>query len=198
MDYPHFVLARVYEHIGPIDRGDRYEDPLNEVLETTGIGRVTGGGSQLAENGRIEFADIEIELVDLDAALQTAVDALERAGAPQGSEIHLDGTVLREFGATQCVAVYLDGVTLPEEVYADLDFDQLIGELDGAAGAGSYRGHWQGPEETGLYFFGPNAEELFTRIHPALSALSVGQNARVVVNEGRSGAPSRTVRLPRR
>jgi hypothetical protein len=198
MDYPHFVLARFYEHIMPIDRGDRYEDPLNDALEAAGIGRVTGGGSQLTEDGRIAFADIEIELVDLDAALQAAVEALERAGAPQGSEIHLDGTVLREFGAAQCVAVYLDGVGLPQEIYADLDFDQVIGELEGAAGEGSYRGHWQGPEETGLFFFGPNAEELFTRIQPALSALPIGQNARVVVNEGKPGAPAgRTVRLPR-
>jgi hypothetical protein len=197
-DFPHFVIARFFEHIEPIDRGDRYEDPLNEALEAAGIGRVTGGGSQLTEVGRIEFADIEIELADLDAALQAAVQALERAGAPQGSEIHLDGRVLREFGAAQCVAVYLDGVSLPEEVYAALDFDQLIAELDGAAGSGSFRGHWQGPEETGLFFFGPDAEELFTRIHPALLALPIGQNARVVVNEGKAGSPSRTVRLPRR
>jgi len=196
--YPHFVLARVYEHIGPIDRGDRYEDPLSEVLEAAEIGRVTGGGSQLNEEGRIEFADIEIELLDLDGALQTAVTALERAGAPRGSEIHLDGEVLREFGAAQCVAVYLDGVTLPEEVYADLDFDQLIAELDGVAGEGSYRGHWQGNEETGLFFYGPNAEELFARIHPALSPLPIAQNARIVVNEGKAGSPARTVRLPRR
>jgi hypothetical protein len=197
MEYPHFVLARFYEHIGPIDRGDRYEDPLNEMLESAAIGRVTGGGSQLTDEGRIEFADIEIELVDLDAALQVAVETLERAGAPQGSEIHLDGSVLREFGAAQCVAVYLDGVTLPDEVYADFDFDQLIAEIDGAAGEGSYRGHWQGAEETGLYFFGPNAEELFARIHPVLLALPIGQNARVVVNEGKEGSPMRTVRLPR-
>jgi hypothetical protein len=196
MDYPHFVLARVFEHIEPIDRGIRYEDPLNEALESAGIGRVTGGGSQLTEDGRIEFADIEIELADLEAALQAAVAALERAGAPQRSEIHLDGSVLREFGAAQCVAVYLDGVTLPDEVYADLDFDMLIAGLDGAAGAGSYHGHWQGAEETGLYFFGPNAEELFARIEGPLRALPIGQNARVVVNEGKSTS-ARTVRLPR-
>jgi hypothetical protein len=198
MDYPHFVFARFYEHIGPIDRGERYEDPLDDVLKAAGIGRVTGGGSQLTEDGRIEFADIEIELADLDGALQTAVEALERAGAPQGSEIHLDGSVLRQFGGAQCVAVYLDGVTLPEEVYADLDFDQVIAELDGAAGEGSYRGHWQGNEETGLFFFGPNAEDLFTQIQPALSALPIGQNARIVVNEGKASASPRTVRLPRR
>jgi hypothetical protein len=197
MDYPHFVLARFYEHIGPIDRGDRYEDPLNEVLEAAGIGRVTGGGSQLTEDGRIEFADIEIELADLDAALQVAVEALERAGAPHGSEIRLDGSVLREFGTMQCVTVYLDGVTLPQEVYADLDFDQLIAELEGVAGEGSYRGHWQGPEETALYFFGPDAEQLFTRLEPVLRALSIGQNARVVLRHGEKGLNPREVRMPR-
>jgi hypothetical protein len=198
MDYPHFVLARFYQHIEPIDRGDRYEDPLNDALEAAGIGRVTGGGSQLTEEGRIAFADIEIELADLDGALQTAVQALERAGAPQGSEIHQDGSVLREFGSAQCVAVYLDGVSLPDEVYADLDFDQLVAQIDGAAGEGSYRGHWQGPEETGLFFFGPDAEDLFARIEPVLLALPIGQNARVVVNESKSGDSGRTVRLPRR
>lgn len=197
MAYPHFVIARFYEHIEPIDRGSRYEDPLHEVLESAGIGCVTGGGSQLTEEGRIEFADIEIELADLDGALQTAVQALERAGAPRGSEIHLDGSVLREFGTTQCVAVYLDGVSLPDHVYADLDFDQLVTDLDVVAGAGSFRGFWQGPEETGLFLFAPNAEELFARIHPHLLTLPIGQNARVVVNEGRDSAAVRTVRLPR-
>jgi hypothetical protein len=198
MTYPHFVIARFFEHIEPIDRGSRYEDPLNEVLEPAGIGRVTGGGSQLTESGRIAFADIEIELVDLDEALNKAVQTLERAGAPQGSEIHLDGRVLREFGAAQCVAVYLDGVSLPDEVYADLDFDQLVADIEEVAGQGSYRGHWQGNEETGLFFFGSHAEELFARIQPVLLTKPIGQNARIVVNEGKQGTQSRTVRLPRR
>jgi hypothetical protein len=196
MEYPHFVIARFFEHIEPIDRG-RYEDPLNDALQSAGIGRVTGGGSQLNEDGRIEFADIEIELADLDDALQVAVRVLEQAGAPQGSEIHLDGTVLRDFGATQCVEVYLDGVGLPDEVYAALDFDELLAALEAAAGAGTYHGHWQGPEETGLFFFDPNAEELFARIEPILLRVPIGQNARVVVNSGKPGTSSRTVRLPR-
>jgi hypothetical protein len=196
-EYPHFVLARLFEHIGPIDRGSRYEDPLNEVLESASIGRVTGGGSQLTKDGRIEFADIEIELADLDDALNVAVQALERAGAPQGSEIVRDGRVLRQFGTAQCVAVYLDGVSLPDEVYAELDFDRLIAEIDAAAGEGSYRGHWQGTEETGLYFFGPNAEELFARIQPVLLARPIGQNARIVINAGKDGRSAQTVRLPR-
>ena len=33
MDFPHVVLARIYEHIEPIDRGERYEDPLQAALD---------------------------------------------------------------------------------------------------------------------------------------------------------------------
>jgi hypothetical protein len=38
--------AAMRQHIEPLDRGDRYEDPLQATLEKVGIGRVTGGGSQ--------------------------------------------------------------------------------------------------------------------------------------------------------
>ena len=77
MDFPHVVIARMFEHIGPIDRGERYEDPLHEVLEGTTIGRVTGGGSQLNELGGIEFADVEMELADLDDALRAGLVAVD-------------------------------------------------------------------------------------------------------------------------
>ena len=82
MNFPHVILARLYEHIEPIDRGDRYEDPLRAVLEQATIGRVTGGGSQLNELGAVAYADVEIELANLDGALGVVVDALEKAGAP--------------------------------------------------------------------------------------------------------------------
>jgi hypothetical protein len=82
MDLPHVVLARVYQHIEPIDRGDRYEDPLQAVFEQAMIGRVTGGGSQLNELGGIAYADIEIELANVDEAVRVVVEALENAGAP--------------------------------------------------------------------------------------------------------------------
>src|SRR5687768_3376394 len=125
MDYPHLVLARLYEYIEPIDRGDRYEDPLDAALGKASLGRVTGGGSQLDELGGITFADIEIELANLDDAPRVVADALEAAGAPQGSELLLasDESVLREFGTHQCLAVFLDGISLPAEVYAELDFE---------------------------------------------------------------------------
>lgn len=140
MDFPHLVLARVYEHIEPIDRGDRYEGPLQATLETMGIGRVTGGGSQLDELGSITYADVEIELADVDGALRIVAEALEAAGAPQGAELinASDNRVLPEFGKLQCLAIYLDGTSLPDEVYAELHFEATVAAIGAAAGDDSY------------------------------------------------------------
>ena len=200
MDFPHAVIARLYEHIEPVDRGERYEDPLQARLEQHGnLGRVTGGGSQLNESGGIAHADVEIELANLDEAVRIVVEALEAAGAVQGSELIDVSTsrVLKDLGTQQCVAVFLDGVTLPDEVYETLDFDALVSDLGGAAGDTSYRGFWQGAEETGLFFFGPDAEALFARIEPALRRLPIGQNARVVIRYGKPNLNPRELRLPR-
>ena len=56
----HFVLARITEHVEPIERGERYEEPLADFLKEHGLGEVTGGGSQLTQDGEIEFADVEL------------------------------------------------------------------------------------------------------------------------------------------
>lgn len=199
MDFPHLVLARVYEHIEPMDRGDRYEEPLHDTLERLKLGRVTGGGSQLDELGAITYAEVEIELADVDAAVGIVAEALEAAGAPQGSELiqASDDRVLREFGKLQCLAIYLDGTSLPDEVYAELDFDAVVAELGAAAGDDSFRGFWQGPEETGLFFFGPDAEAMFARVEPVLRRLPIGQNARVVIRHGKQGLGPREIRMPR-
>src|SRR5690349_1789865 len=108
MATPTMIMARLYEPIQPMDRGDRYEDPLDAALNERQVGAVTGGGSQLDADGAIEFAEIEIELTDVEEGIAVAVEALEKAGAPEGSEIRRDGNVIRQFGTQQCVAVYLD------------------------------------------------------------------------------------------
>jgi hypothetical protein len=198
VDYPHLILAQLHEHIEPLDRGSRYEDPLQSALEAASAGIVTGGGSMLSQLGEIEFVDLEIALADLDSALQLTVDVLERAGAPQGSRLLMGESVLREFGVNQCLAIYLDGVTLPDEVYASLDFDAVVGQLQEAAGPNSYLGYWQGPQETGLYYSAPDAEAMFTRVEPLLRGMPIGQNARVVIRRGRESLQPRTVRIPRR
>ena len=191
------LIARLYEHVEPLDRGARYEDPLDAALRQRGLGEVSGGGSEMTETGEIEFADIEMQVSNLDDALPVIVGSLEASGAPIAAELIGDGGVLRRFGRQQSVAVYLDGATLPDEIYADLDFDQVVDQLTTAAGEGSFHGFWQGAEETGLFFFGAEAEAMFARVEPVLRALPIGQNARVVVRPGRGNAGERTIRMPR-
>jgi len=197
MAFPHLVIARFYEPIGPMDRGSRYEDPLHAALDEVKAGEVTGGGSQLNASGGIDYAEIEIELADLEAALDLVVAGLERAGAPRGSELIQGDRVLREFGQHECLAIYLDGTSLPDEVYATLDFDQVVKDIGALAGPDSYHGAAQGAEETGLMLFGPDAEAMFARVEPLLKTLPIGQNARVVIREGKKGVNPRTTRMPR-
>ena len=198
MPNPHVVIARFYEHIEPIDRG-RYEDPLQEALEKSNAGQVTGGGSQLNELGGIDYAEVEIELANMDGAVSTVTETLEKAGAPKGSELIAaeDGRVLQTFGRNECLAIYLDGVSLPDEVYANLDFDAVVTEIGTAAGPDSFHGFSQGNEETGLFFFGSSADDMFARVEPVLRQLPIGQNARVVIRHGKSGQNPREVRMPR-
>ena len=197
MPDPVTLTARLHEHIEPLDRGERYEDPLDTALRAADLGEVTGGGSQLGALGEIEFADIEIRVLSVDDALPMIVRSLEDAGAPVGSQIISSAGTVREFGQQQSVAVYLDGVSLPDEVYAELDFDDVVARLTAAAGDGSYHGCWQGNEETGLFFFGRSAEQMFERVEHVLRAMPIGQNARIVVRPGRAGSNDRSVRLPR-
>jgi len=105
--------------------------------------------------------------------------------------------VIREFGEQQSVAVYLDGTTLPDEVYANLDFDDLVARLTEAAGPDSYHGYWGGPEETGLFFFGRDAESTFSALETVLRQMPIGQNARVVIRATRNPVLDRTLRMPR-
>ena len=133
----------------------------------------------------------------MDAAIPIIVEQLERAGAPVGSQLLGSDGVLRAFGRQQSLAIYLDGVTLPDDVYATLDFDALIAGLAEPAGTDSYHAFWQGPQETGLFFFGPDAEAMWAKVEPALRAMPIGQNARVVLRAGADATTWRTVRIPR-
>ena len=111
--------------------------------------------------------------------------------------IGADGWTEVELASGKQLTVYLYGTTLPDEVYAALDFEALVQQLTDAAGPDSHHGSWQGPEETGPFFFGADAEGMWARVEPVLRVLPIGQNARVVVRPGTGLTDARTIRLPR-
>ena len=71
----------------------------------------------------------------------------------------------------EAVIVYLDGIHLPDEVYRDYDLTTLAEHLEDAITverAGKFDGSETGNEETALYMYGPDADELFAAIEPIL------------------------------
>jgi hypothetical protein len=98
-----FVFVKIPESIMPIERGDKYEDPLDEALKKAGLGEVTGGGSQLGDpnadgSPHIEWVGIDVDLLDLSRGLPFLRGELKRLGAPQGTtlEFNVDGVETSE------------------------------------------------------------------------------------------------------
>lgn len=177
------IIARLNVRAQPLDRGDLFEDPLAELLQAAGRGKVTGGGTQLGEEGEIEFCDLEITVAGAtDATLEALREALERLGAPKGSRlIWNEGANEIAFGACEGVAVYLNGTDLPASVYEACDVNVVYEELGRLVGSeGRVVSHWQGPRETALYLYGQSADAMRARIRPFLDTYPLCQKARIV------------------
>jgi hypothetical protein len=87
-----FVFVKIPESIMPIERGDKYEDPLDEALKASSLGEVTGGGTQLDKpnpdgSASIAWVGIDVELSDIERGVPFLVATLKKLGAPKGSAL---------------------------------------------------------------------------------------------------------------
>jgi hypothetical protein len=177
------VIARLNVRAQPLDRGEVFEDPLDQILQAAGTGQVTGGGTMLGTDGEIEFCDVEITVPDAkDATLDAIRETLEGLGAPKGSRlIWNDGAKELEFGTLEGLAVYLNGTDLPDAVYEQSDVNVVYDEFGKLVGSeGRVVSHWQGPRETALYLYGRSAEMMLSRIRPFLENYPLCDKARIV------------------
>jgi hypothetical protein len=174
------VVARLNDRMQPMDRGERYEDPLQELLAANGWGEVSGGGSQLSEDGEIMFCDLELELAAVTPDILRAIaDKLDSLGAPIGSRILSEPEL--SLGSHEGLGIYLNGTDLPDETYQNCDVDVVYSEFNRLlTGIGSVHSHWQGPTETALYVYGRTAGEMRAALQPFLDSYPLCQRARVV------------------
>lgn len=86
-DGNHFLYVLIPGDIRPIERGERFEGPLQELLSASELGKVTGGGSQLGEGSSIEYCGIDVVLYDLERGIQLLRQELPRLGAPRNTVI---------------------------------------------------------------------------------------------------------------
>lgn len=179
-----FVTAQLNHLIMPIDRGERYEDPLDEALSNEGLGYTDGGGTMQKQSGEIEHIDVEIALSDKEKGIPFIISKLEEFGAPKGSilKIHdTDPSTEIPFGVSEGVGIYLDGVNLPEEVYKTSDVNVVIDELNKRIeGIGEMQSYWQGNTETALYFYGKDQKRMIELMQGFLETYPLCKGARVV------------------
>ena len=187
------VTAQLNHLLMPLDRGARYEDPLQEALSAHGLGTVDGGGTMQAPSGEIAYIDVAVILSDAGRGIPFLITTLEALGAPRGSKLQIaEAGAVREipFGQAEGVAVYLDGVNLPDEVYATSDVNVVIEELDRRLeGVGEMQSYWEGPRETALYFYGRDADEMRRRMADFLASYPLCAGARVVTIAPRAELP---------
>jgi hypothetical protein len=178
------ITAQLNHKLMPIDRGDRYEDPLNVALAKQGFGEAGGGGTMQLKSGEIEFIDVEMYLNKTDKSIPFVIERLESFGAPKGSKLIIrEGEKKTEisFGKAEGFGVYLDGVNLPGEVYKTCDVNLVIDEFNRLVkGHGSVQSHWQGQTETALYIYGDDAELMKKLIEPYMASYPLCKGARVV------------------
>jgi hypothetical protein len=181
---PIFAYAQLNARIMPLDRGERYEEPLEEALADNGFGEVTGGGTMQSQNGEIEFCGIDIDLHDVAKGVPFVCRFLTERGAPKGSKLQyeLDGKKMEvPFGEAEGLAIYLNGTDLHDEVYKECDVNEVYNEINRLLGdRGSIQGHWQGPTETALYLYGRSADEMRKLISQYLAEYPLCQRSRVV------------------
>jgi len=180
-----FITIQLNDKIMPLDRGEHYEEPIEEYLEKHNYGEVSGGGTMQGQSGEIQFCDIEVLLYnknDKPKVIGELINMLEHLGAPKGSRvITADSEETIAFGRKEGLAIYLDGINLPEPVYAECDSNFVLEELSKLVGYdGEVQRYWQGDTETALYFYGDSFENMKTAISEFISTYPLCQNARVV------------------
>ncbi|MBD1260963.1 hypothetical protein HZY62_10225 [Maribacter polysiphoniae] len=179
-----FIVATLNDKVMPIDRGEIYEDPLNEFLKANGIGEVTGGGTMQLKKGELEYCDVEIQLNSEEineSYISSIIEKLEELGAPKGSKLTIEKTDQKiEFGKKEGLGIYLDGINLSDEVYKTSDSEALAKEIRRLANIeDDTLRYWQGNTETGLYFYGESFEKIKNAIADFVSTHPECENCRI-------------------
>jgi len=73
--------------ITPIERSERFEEPLDAVLRERNLGEVSGGGTGLKPGGGIEYVGIDVDVYDAKVALPIIIQKLRELAVPKGTII---------------------------------------------------------------------------------------------------------------
>ena len=170
-----FVIVTLNVGLMPFDRGEHFEDPLDAALRKANLGSIGGGGSGLAEEGGVEYSEIEVGLYDLEKGVPFLVHWLNTHNTPKGSRIsweNAQGLQTIPVGNAEGVGLYLNSTELPSETYNLCDLNELVDSINETLGSkGRILSSWAGETENALFIYGPSARDIRAAL-PALTAAS--------------------------
>ena len=134
----------------------------------------------MAENGEVSFCDIEINLNDnSNENVEKLAQIIDDIGIPKGSFLKAEG-LDRAVGTLEGLALYMNGTELPEDVYKTCDINHVVKKANELiAGIGKMYSHWQGPQDTALYFYGTSFADMKEKTEPFLAEYPLCQKCRV-------------------
>jgi len=88
-----FIYVKIPGLLSPLERGRKYEPPIDKALGALQLGSVSGWGSSLGEPGadgarRVEFHRIDIDVTQPFEARAVLQRLLPELGAGPGTELH--------------------------------------------------------------------------------------------------------------
>jgi hypothetical protein len=179
------AYAKINMRIGPLQRGELFEDPLADALAPTGLARMIGAGTQSAD-GEIQFCGIDLELdpARVIEAVTFIAKFLTAHGAPRGSQVIFEtpqGKSYAECGLAEGLGVYLPRPAAENE-YAMGQVVELITKLvePPEAGRGYRMGMYQSPTEIMLYFYGRSFQKMVAAISPLINSNPLCKGTRLV------------------
>ena len=176
------IVVHLNARLQPLDRGEAFEDPLDDWLREAKLGEVCGAGSAFIPGEGVQSCDVEVRLNALDeTSLVRLAERLDAMGAPVGSKLIVEESGAEiDIGVNEGLALHLNGVDLPDHVYASTSADELVEKLEAAlAGAGRVLSHFDGPRETSLFLYGGAYAAMERAIAPVLANYPLCQGARL-------------------
>lgn len=73
--------------LGPLERGEKFQDPLDAFLRGSELGEVTGGGPALEPGGRVASSGIDVKVYDVTRAVPALLRELRKLEAPKGTKV---------------------------------------------------------------------------------------------------------------
>ena len=143
----------------PIDRGNLFEDPINNILHEYNIGEVTGGGTSLQKNGMPDSCNIDF-IIKKDK-VDNFINFLKNLNMIAKNSYIVYDDKKEGIGTLEGLNLILDGTGLDKNVYKENDVNKVIADIDELLNEkGQYYSYFVGEKTTNLYFYGNSFKEM--------------------------------------